>query len=120
MKKTAPKILDKTDTANASSMLYLSFCRALDQYCDKIGVINRRFSAVRILHEAACNTVSQMHAVTIAQQRHMARMERSIPQMFEGLIEISATDGCLRTVERMSAMSLAQVSSIIAQNSRKR
>lgn len=112
--------MDKKDTASASSMLYLSFCRALDKYCEQIGLSSRRFSAVRILHDAACNTVSKMHVVTIAQQRHMARMERSIPQMFEGLIEISATDGCLRTVERMSAMSLAQVSSIVAQNSRKR
>ena len=120
MKKTAHKVLKKQDSAAASSALYLSFCRALDKYCEQIGVNSRRFSAVRILHDAACNTLAGMHIVTIAQRRHMARMERDIPQMFDALIEISATDGMLHTVERMSAMSLAQVSSAVAEKSRKR
>lgn len=120
MKKTMQKTLNKPDTATASSVLFLSFCRALDKYCEQIGINNRHFSAVRILHAAACNTLSQMHVVNRTQQQHMARMEREIPQMFNVLIEISSTEGFLYTVERMSAMSLAQVSNIVAKNSRKR
>lgn len=120
MNKTNQNFSNKKDTVTASSALFLSFCHALDKYCDQIGINNRRFSAARILHEAACNTVSHMYVVSPAQRRHMAQMEREIPEMFAGLIEISATDGCLSTIERMSKMSLAQVAATIAQNTHKR
>ena len=100
--------------------LFLSFCRALDKYCDQIGVNNRRGGAARILHDAACNTVTGMNSVTAAQRRHMARMERDIPQMFAGLIAIYSKDGLINTIERMSTMSLAQISAIISQNRRGR
>lgn len=120
MNKTKRNFSCAKDPVTASSVLFLSFCRALDKYCDQIGISNRDFSAVRILRDAACNTVSHMYVVSPAQRRHMAQMERTIPELFTGLIEFSAVHGCLNTIERMSAMSLAQVSATIVQNAHKR
>lgn len=120
MNKTNRNFSLKKDAATASSVLFLSFCRALDKYCDQIGISNRGFSAVQILRDAASNTVSHMYVVSTPQRRHMAKMEREIPEMFAGLIEITSADGCLNTIERMSSMSLAQVSATIAQNCHKR
>lgn len=118
MNKQRAKNSQSKTSVTQSSALFLSFCRALDKYCDHIGVSNHRFSAARILHDAAGNTVAHMQTITTAQKRLMARMERKIPELFAGLIELSNTDGFLYTLERMSDMSLAQIAVIIARQGR--
>lgn len=118
MNKKTTKSLQNQNAPTQDSVLFLSFCRALEKYCDQIGVYNPRFSAVRILHDAACNTVSQMRTITPAQRRHMAQMERNIPEMFAGLIAIHSTDGFINTVEKLSTMSLAQISNLVTQQRR--
>lgn len=116
MNRQRPNRLQGYVTAEKCGALFLSFCRALDKYCDQIGVINRRSGVPRILHGAACNTVANMRDVTPATRRHMAQMEREIPNLFTGLIAIYYTDGFLKTIDQMSDMTLAQIAERIAEN----
>lgn len=120
MKKAPKKTLPRSSTADASCALLLAFYRALDEYCDEIGVAHRRFSAVRILRNAACNTFMQTREATPEYRRHMATMQRKIPELFTGLIAISCTRGYLHNVDLMSEMSLAQIAAQINLNSHKR
>ncbi len=120
MNKTAQTLSVSADISVTSAALFLSFCRALDEYCEKIGIAGHRFGAARILHDGACNTFMRMNKVTPATIRHMANMERKIPEMFAGLIEIQNTHGYLHSVDLMAEMSLAQIAAHINQNSHKR
>lgn len=120
MKKARANLVKNTRQCTDSSALFLSFCCALNKYCDQIGIYNRNFSAARILHEAAGNTLMGMQKISAPQRRYMKKMEKSIPELFMGLIKITSTNGYLNTVDRMSEMSLAQISAIVAQNARKR
>jgi len=120
MKKAPKQTLSNSSSADAGLALLMSFYRALDDYCDELGIAHRRFSAVRILRNAACNTFMQTRAATPAYMRHMATMQRKIPELFAGLIAISNTRGYLRSVDLMSEMSLAQIAAQIHQNSHKR
>jgi len=120
MKKAPMKTLPNPSSADASRVLLMSFYRALDNYCDELGITHRQFSAVRILRDAACNTFMQTRTATPAYRRHMATMQRKIPELFAGLMAISNTRGYLHNVDVMSEMSLAQIAAQINLNSHKR
>lgn len=116
-KMTWKNFKDKT-TTERTAMLYVSFCKALREYCDNMGIMDSKAGAPGILHSAIYNTVAQMHDVTPADVRVIARLQCQIPQLVMRLWQYSSKNGYIRETEMLSEMSLAQVVAHLKQNSR--
>jgi len=109
MQKTTWKNLRDKSNAERGAILFLAFCRSLDQYCEEIGVEAKKFGAAHILHEAAINTLHKKHTFSAAEVREMNIITQRIPEIIQALLMFTNTHGYLRNVARMSKMSLDEV-----------
>lgn len=77
-----------TPVLPASDDLYMSFRAALRQCCEDYGISFERSSVIRVIRDAAANTVSHMREVTPADVRQMRVYEQKIPNLIRCLMSM--------------------------------